>query len=118
MRFSALAALISVASAVPTASLEARTQVLSDTIDWPTALYTKGNIAYQWQITPGSGDEYTIQFFNTAPLNSGAVYTYKAGAVGTGSDGTSVSKTLSPYSSASFTVQKSGIQIQCTIDTA
>ncbi|KAJ4395994.1 hypothetical protein N0V93_000210 [Gnomoniopsis smithogilvyi] len=119
MRFFALASLISLVSAAPAASsLETRAQVLSETIDWPSSAHSSGNIEYQYRITPASGDEYTVEFFNSAAANSGSVYAYKAAAVGTGSDGSSVSKTLSAQTSASFTLQKSGTQVQITIDTA
>lgn len=118
MQFFALASLLSLASAAPAASalLETRAQVLSDTIDWPTSSHANGNIAYQYKIIPGSGTEYTIDFFNSAAANSGSVYTYKAAGVGDGADGTSVSKTLSAGTSASLTIQKSGTQVQITID--
>lgn len=118
MRFFALASLISLASAAPALNLQARAQVLSETIDWPSSSHAGGNSEYQYQITLASGDEYSIAFYNSAAANSGSVYTYKAAAVGDGSDGTSVSKTLAAGASASFTVEKSGTQIQFTIDSA
>lgn len=118
MQFFALASLLSLASAAPAAStlLQTRAQVLSDTIDWPSSSHSNGNAEYQYQITPGSGTEYTINFYNSAAANSGSVYTYKAAGVGDGADGTSVSKTLSAGTSASLTIEKSGTQVQITID--
>lgn len=116
MRFTALATLLSIASAVSAAPIEARAQVLSETIAWPSSEHAAGTISYQYQITPASGSSYTIGFYNSAAPNSGANYKYTAAAVGSGSDGTSVSKTLSPGTSATYTVQKSGTQIKFTID--
>lgn len=117
MQFFALASLFALASAAPAATvLQARAQVLSDTIDWPSSAHSNGNAEYQYRITPGSGTEYTVAFFNSAAANSGSVYTYTAAAVGDGADGTSVSKTLSAGASTSFTIEKSGTQVQITID--
>ncbi|KAJ4410312.1 hypothetical protein N0V82_009259 [Gnomoniopsis sp. IMI 355080] len=116
MRFFALASLISLATAAPAATLQTRAQVLSDTIDWPSSSHANGNLEYQYEITFTTGNEYRVAFYNSAAPNSGSVYTYKAAAVGEGSDGTSVSKTLTAGTSASYSVEKSGTQIQFTID--
>lgn len=116
MRFFALATLLSVVSAAP-AALEARA-LLSDTFPWPSSAQANGNIAYQYKITPGSGGQYTVAFFNSAAANAGVSYVYTVAAVGAGSDGTSISKTLSAGKSTSFTIQESGTEVQFTIDNA
>lgn len=116
MRFFTLAALFSLAAAAPSAPVEARAAVLAETFAWPTSTKAGGNIAYQYQITSGSGSDYTVGFYNSAPSNSGSVYTYTVAAVGTGSDGSSTSKTLNAGQSTSFTIQKSGTEVNVVID--
>lgn len=116
MRFFALAALLSVASAAPAAL--GRRALVSDTFPWPTSVKANGNIEYQYEITPGSNGQYTVAFFNSAPSNSGDTFVYTVAAVGDGNDGTSVTKTFSAGQSTSFTIQESGTEVQFTIDYA
>lgn len=126
MRFFALAALFSLATAAPSAPVEARDAVLveardavlAETFAWPSSSKAGGNIEYQYQVTPGSGSDYTIAFYNSAASNSGSVYTYTYAAVGTGADTTSTSKTLAAGKSTSFTVQKSGTEVNIVIKRA
>lgn len=118
MKFYALAALISMAAAVPhKAAIEARA-IVSDTIAWPSESRANGNINTQYQITPLGSDSYKVEFFNSSPLNSDYNFVYTMAAVGTGNDGTKITKTLTPQTASSTTVQKSGTQVQFTIDWA
>lgn len=116
--FTAATALFSLAAAAPSVQIEARDTVLAETFAWPSSSKAGGNAAYQYQITPGSGSDYTVAFYNSAASNSGSVYTYTVAAAGTGADGTSKSETLAAGKSTSFTVQKSGTEVSVTIVTA
>lgn len=121
MRFFALAALISFAAAAPSAldkaAIEARA-LLSEAIDWPSSSHANGNQAYQYQITSLGGDSYKVAFFNSEAPNADVTFKYTAQAIGTGADGKVISTTLSQGHSTSYTVEKSGTQIEFTIDYA
>lgn len=118
MRFFALAtALISVVSAAP-ATLDAREVVVADTFAWPAVgeSASRVQLSYSYKVTGQSDGTYLVGFYNTVAANSGWVFEYTISAGGDGNDGTSVSKTLNPQTSASFTVNKSGTEATVIID--
>lgn len=118
MRFSALAVLISVAAAAPHSAILKARALISDTFAWPSSTQANGNISYQYQITPLGNGLYSVNFYNTEPLNAGGSLVFTAAAVGTGNDGTVITRTLAQGTATTVTIQESGTEVQITIDNA
>ncbi|KPM35505.1 hypothetical protein AK830_g11059 [Neonectria ditissima] len=91
--------------------------IYESTFAWPEETFTGGSLYYQFQVTPIGDGKYTVGFWNSGPRN-GYSYKYTVAAVGAGNDGTSITRTLSPPSSTSVQIQKSGTQYRITIDQA
>ncbi|KAL6399251.1 hypothetical protein AUP68_17795 [Ilyonectria robusta] len=89
--------------------------IYENSFAWPEESFTGGTLYYQFQITSIGNGKYTVAFWNTGPKN-GSTYKYTVAAVGAGNDGTSISRTLSPVSSTSVEIQKSGTQYRITVD--